>query len=103
MATNPDNAKIAEEYGKKLDEAIKKLATKVGADVNAPEVKESIQEMADISKQLYRMEDVTAFMLDMAEKYVTNTEMQKRLDAVYGEGSTLFIGQALQAFYKSAE
>lgn len=103
VATNPDNAKIAEEYGKKLDEAIKKLAAKVGTDVNAPEVKESIQEMADISKQLYRMEDVTAFMLDMAEKYVTNPEMQKRLDAVYGEGSTLFIGQALQAFYKSAE
>lgn len=55
-----------------------------------------------VSRQLYRMEDVTAFMLDMAKRYVTNPEMQKRLDAVYGESSTLFIGQALQSFYKSA-
>lgn len=49
------------------------------------------------------MEDVTVFMLSMAEKYVTSLEMRKRLDAVYGEGSTLFIGQALQVFYKSAK
>lgn len=36
VATNPDNAKNAEEFGKKLDQAIKKLAAKVGVDVNAP-------------------------------------------------------------------
>lgn len=53
-----------------------------------------------MSKQLYQMEDVSAFMLEMADKYVTDTEMQKRLDTVYGEGSTLFIGKALQAFYR---
>ena len=70
-------------------------------DVNTLEVKEIVGEMDFVSKQLYQMEDVTAFMLDMAEKYVNNTEMQKRLDAVYGEGSTLFIGQALQNFYKT--
>lgn len=100
-ATSPDSAKIVEAYGKRLDQVTKKLAAKVGADVNTFEVKEIAGEMDFVSKQLYQMEDVTAFMLDMADKYVNNTEMQKRLDAVYGEGSTLFIGQVLQAFYKT--
>ena len=77
------------------------MAAKAGSDVNTLEVKEIVGEMDFVSKQLYQMEDVTAFMLDMAEKYVNNREMQKQLDAVYGEGSTLFIGQALQNFYKT--
>lgn len=99
-ATSPDSAKIVEAYGKRLDQVTKKLAAKVGADVNTFEVKEIVGEMDFVSKQLYQMEEASAFMLDMADKYVNNKEMQKRLDAVYGEGSTLFIGQALQAFYK---
>lgn len=99
-AFNPDNARIAEAYGKRLDQVTRKLAARVGADVNTLEVKEIVGEMDFVSRQLYQMEDVTAFMLDMAEKYVNNAKMQKQLDEVYGEGSTLFIGRALQAFYK---
>lgn len=100
-ATNPDNSKIIEAYGKRLEQVTRKLAAKAGADVNTFEVKEIVGEMDFVSKQLYQMEDVTAFMLDMAERYVNNGETQKQLDVVYGEGSTLFIGQALLAFYKS--
>ncbi|MDO4273240.1 MAG: MerR family transcriptional regulator [Eubacteriales bacterium] len=100
-ALNPENSQIVEAYGKRLDQVTRKLAAKAGADVNSLEVKEIVGEMDFVSKQLYQMEDVTAFMLDMADKYVNNAQMQKGLDAVYGEGSTLFIGQALQNFYKS--
>lgn len=99
-AANPENAKIVDAYRKRLTEVTKKLAAKVGTDVNSFEVKEIVGEMDFVSKQLYQMNDMTGFMLDMAKKYVNNTEMQKQLDAVYGEGSTLFIGQALEAFYK---
>lgn len=98
-AVNPDNAKIMEAYSKRLDNVIKKLAAKAGMDVNSFEVKGIVGEMDFVSKQLYQIEDVTVFMLDMAERYVNDTEIQKQLDAVYGEGSTLFIGQALEAFY----
>lgn len=102
-AANPENAKIVDAYRKRLTEVTKKLAAKVGTDVNSFEVKEIVGEMDFVSKQLYQMNDMTGFMLDMAKKYVNNTEMQKQLDAVYGEGSTLFIGQALEAFYKRGE
>lgn len=102
-AANPENAKIVDAYRKRLTEVTKKLAAKIGTDVNSFEVKEIVGEMDFVSKQLYQMNDMTGFMLDMAKKYVNNTEMQKQLDAVYGEGSTLFIGQALEAFYKRGE
>lgn len=98
-AGNPDNAKIIDAYGKRLDQATRRLAAKTGADVNAFEVKEIVGEMDFVSRQLYQMEDVSALMLDMAEKYSSDTKMQQNLDAVYGEGSTLFMGQALKAFY----
>lgn len=102
-AANPENAKIVDAYRKRLTEVTKKLAAKIGTDVNSFEVKEIVGEMDFVSKQLYQMNDMTGFMLDMAKKYVNNTEIQKQLDAVYGEGSTLFIGQALEAFYKRGE
>ena len=38
-------------------------------------------------------------MLDAAHKYVSDHNMQERLDNVYGKGSTEFIGRALLAFY----
>lgn len=98
-AENPHNANITDAYGKRLDQVTKKLAAKTGTDVNSFEVKEIVGEMDFVTKQLYQMEDAAAFMLDMADKYINNTDMQKRLDTVYGEGSTLFIGQALRAFY----
>lgn len=99
-STNPDNPKIMEVYGKRLEEVTKKLAAKAGSDVNSLEVKMIVGEMDFVSKQLYQMEDMTAFMLDMAKRYLSNETMQKNLDAVYGEGSTVFIGQALKAFYE---
>lgn len=49
------------------------------------------------------MKDVTLFMLEMAENYINNIKMQKHLDSVYGEGSTLFIGQAVKAFYNNKQ
>lgn len=99
-AVNPDNSKIMEAYAKRFDSVLKKLAAKTGADVNTFEVKEIIGELDFVGKQLYQMKDMTAFMLDMALMYQENRNMRKNLDAVYGEGSTVWIGQALEAFYK---
>lgn len=98
-SANPNNSKILDAYGNRLEQVTRKLADKTGQDVNTFEVKELVGEMDFVCRQLYQMDDVTKLMLDMAENYITNTKMQENLDAVYGEGSTLFIGQALKAFY----
>lgn len=99
VAADPQNSQIMEAYQNRYEEIIKKLAAKAGADVHSFEIKQIIGELDFVSKQLYRMPDMTAFMLDAADKYTTNQDMQTRLDSVYGEGSTEFIGRALKAFY----
>ena len=38
-------------------------------------------------------------VLEIADAYRTNPEIQAAQDSVYGEGTTEFIGQAMEAFY----
>lgn len=99
-AANSDNAKIMEAYSRRLDAATGKLAARMGADVDTFEVKEIVGEIDFVSKQLYQMKDVSALMLDMADMYLNNKKMQESLDKKYGEGSSVFIGRALKAFYE---
>lgn len=99
VAMNPDNSKILEAYSKRFEEVLKKLAAKVGTDVHSMEVRVIVGELDFVAKQLYQMKDMSVFMLEMAEKYQNDLGMQERLDVVYGEGTTLYIGQALEAFY----
>lgn len=97
---NPENSKIIQAYSNRYETVIKKLAGKIGTDVNSFEVKEIVGELDFVSKQLYQMKDMSVFMLEMAERYQNDEDMQKRLDEIYGQGTTVFIGQALEAFYQ---
>lgn len=99
VAEDPQNSQIMEAYQNRYEAIIKKLASKIGADVTSFEVKQIVGELDFVSKQLYRMPDMKAFMMDAAHKYVSDHNMQERLDNVYGKGSTEFIGRALLAFY----
>ncbi len=78
---------------------MQKLADKMGTDVNAHEVRELVGEYDFVAKQLYQMDDVAALMREIAASYQTNETMQKVQDSIYGEGTTAYIGQAIQAFY----
>lgn len=100
VATNPHNTEITRAYAKRYDEVLKKLAAKIGQDVNSFEVKEVVGELDFVAKQLYRMKDMSPFMLELAHEYKNNKEMQENLDKVYGEGTTVYIGEVLKAFYK---
>lgn len=81
-ATNPDNSMIMETYTKRLDEVLRKLATKVGQDVHSFEVKEIMGEYDFVSKKLYQMKDVTALMLEMARGYQTDVKLQEATDKI---------------------
>lgn len=99
-AMNPENPEIFSAYRNRLEKVMEKLSAQKGKDVNSFQVKQIVGEYDFVSKQLYQMNDLTSMMLDMAKEYQTNTAMQKAQDAVYGEGTTEFIGRALEAFYK---
>ncbi|MDO5338141.1 MAG: MerR family transcriptional regulator [Eubacteriales bacterium] len=97
---NPGNTEIFTAYQKRLGAIIKKLAEKKGHDVNSFEVKELVGEYDFVTKQMYQLPDATSMMLEIATAYRTNKEIQAAQDKVYGEGTTEFIGQAIEAFYQ---
>lgn len=91
---------ILEAYQNRFDKIIKKLAVKMGTNVETFEVKEIIGELDFVTKQFYQMKDAAAFMLDMAHEYRCNKVMQKSQDRIYGEGVTEYLGRAIEAFYR---
>ncbi len=100
---NPTDAGLVTAYQKRIESVMKKLAGKMGADVNSLEIKEIVGEYDYVAKLLYQMEDVTKLMLELAEAYETNEMMQRVQDSIYGEGTTRFIGQAVKAFYTGGQ
>ena len=96
---NPGNTEIFPAYQKQLEEIVKKLAGKKGQDVNSFEVKELVEEYDFVTKQMFQLSDATSMELEMAAIYRTNKEIQAVQDSIYGEGTTEFIGQVIEAFY----
>ena len=96
---NPGNTEIFPAYQKQLEEIVKKLAGKKGQDVNSFEVKELVEEYDFVTKQMFQLSDATSMELEIAAIYRTNKEIQAVQDSIYGEGTTEFIGQVIEAFY----
>ena len=67
--------------------------------MNSFEVRELVGEYDFVTKQMYQLPDETDMVLEIADAYRTNREIQEAQDSVYGEGVTEFIGQAMAAFY----
>ena len=91
--------KLSRKISKQLEEIVKKLAGKKGQDVNSFEVKELVEEYDFVTKQMFQLSDATSMELEMAAIYRTNKEIQAVQDSIYGEGTTEFIGQVIEAFY----
>ncbi len=100
---NPGSPELFPESQKRLTAALEGLAKKKGKNVDSPDVRELAEEYDLASRQLYRMEDASPLNLELAAAYRTNQELQRVQDSVYGEGTTEFIGRALEAFYKGAD
>lgn len=86
-------------YQKRIGNIQKKLASKIGTDVNSFEVRELIGEYDFVAKQLYQMDDVTKLMLEIAKVYRSDSEAKAGVDSVYGTGFTSYMGEAIEAFY----
>lgn len=102
VATNPSNSKIMEAYSDRQQSILRKLAAKKACDITTFEVKEIVGELDFITKQLYQLKDATPLMLEMAHLYKTDASVQKAFDQTHGQGTALFIGEAIEAFYKTS-
>lgn len=96
---NSMGTEIMTSYQLRMGNIQKKLASKIGTDINSFEVRELIAEYDFVAKQLYQMDDVTSLMLEIGKSYKSNVEIQNGMDAEYGEGFALYMGEAIEAFY----
>ena len=92
-------AEVMTAYQKRIGNIQKKLASKIGMDVNSFEVRELIGEYDFVAKQLYQMDDVTKLMLEIAKVYRSDSEAKAGVDSVYGIGFASYMGEAIEAFY----
>lgn len=97
---HPFHQQVFSTYQNRMEAVMKKLAAKKGCDVHSFEVKEIVGEYDFVSRQLFQIKDMSKMMLDMADSYLTNRELQNAQDKVFGEGASEFIGRALKAFYE---
>lgn len=100
---NPQNPELFPAYARRVSSIIQKLSEKKGLDVNSFEIKELIGEYDFVAKQMYQISDVTALTLELAHAYRTNAEIQAVQDSIYGEGTTEFVGRAIEAFYQKKQ
>ena len=98
--TNPENSQIVKAYSKRSEAVMRKLAARMGEDVQSFKVKEIVGELDFVLKQLYQMKDITGMMLKMADLYKNDRDFQTKNDGIYGAGSTQYIGEAIEVFYK---
>lgn len=100
-AQHPNNQENFSNRRKELEAVIKKLADMRGADVLSPEVRALAEKYDRITKQMFQLPDTADMVLEMASAYRTNTEIQSAQDSIYGDGTTEFIGRAIEALYKT--
>ncbi len=97
--TNPPSQEILNAYQNRMENIMKRLAEKKGADVSSYEVKSLMGEYDFVAKQLFQMPDVSRMMLEMAEAYQKDSRLVAALDAQYGAGMSVYIGKAIKGFY----
>lgn len=97
---NPGNPEIFSEYQKRLGAILEKLSAMKGRNVDSFEVRELVGEYDFITRQMYQLPDATDMVRELAAAYRTNAEIQAAQDSVYGEGTTEFVGRAMEAFYR---
>lgn len=62
----------------------------------------SVRELAENSKNMFRMDNARHLLLKIAEDYLNHSALEKATDEQYGAGVTRFIGQAIRQYYGEA-
>lgn len=72
---------------------------KEGFTLNSFEIREVIAEYGFVQKQLFRIKHEKDLMLQLADLYQSNKEVQGECDKKYGNGVAEFFAEAIQSFY----
>lgn len=81
---------------RQLDGIVKQIASFKDGDVSKPEVQKLVKEWKQTAHKLFEMDDITEVFRQIYHGYMESKEVIKIMDEKYGEGSTVFVGKAMQ-------
>ena len=60
---------------------------------------EAVKELAELYKDMFKLDNSRNILLDLANEYVTFDKMKKVTDEQYGEGAAEYIAKAIKRYY----
>lgn len=61
--------------------------------------KESVAKLAEIYKELFKLDNARSILLDLAKEYLKEDKLAEVTDAQYGEGVAKYVGSAILNYY----
>lgn len=80
----------------KLDSIVKQIAAYKGEKVSNPEVQKLVDEWKKTAQKLFQMDDISEIFRQIYHSYMDSKEIIKVMDEIYGEGSIVFVGKAME-------
>jgi len=80
----------------KLDGIVKQIAAYKGEEVSNPEVQKLVDEWKETAQKLFQMEDISEIFKRIYHGYMNSKEVIKVMDEIYGDGSIVFVGRAME-------
>lgn len=101
-AKNPLGEEMIHAFRLRLEAVMDKLVQrkKEGFTLDSFEIREIVAEYGFVQKQLFRITYEKDIMLQLADLYQNNKEVQAECDNQYGEGVAEFFAKAIQHFYE---
>lgn len=79
-----------------LDRLVKEISAHKEEAIEKPEVQALVEEWKVTAKALFQVEDISEIFRPIYHGYMNSKEIIKILDEMYGEGSTVFVGRAME-------
>lgn len=80
----------------RLDNIVKQIADYKAEEVSNPVVQKLVDEWKETARLLFEMDDITEVYRQIYHGYMNSKEIIKIMDEMYGEGSCVFVGRAME-------
>ncbi|MDF2544185.1 MAG: putative transcriptional regulator [Herbinix sp.] len=80
----------------KLDDIVKQIVAYIGEEVSKPEIQKLVEEWKKTAHILFQMNDISELFRQLYHGYMESEVIIKAMDDIYGEGSTIFLGRAME-------
>lgn len=80
----------------KLDGIVKKIAAYKGENVSKPEIQKLVNEWKETFKMILEEDDISETFQRIYHSYMNRQEIIKIMDEIYGDGSSVFVGEAME-------